>query len=406
MKQLFCLMLLCASIFIVSCNKEVSDIGSPTSVETPKVSANSVSLAEAKATFMKAEKEVVSSLTGNTPLNLADFDPQWSQADGINYVDTSGNAVTVPTTVYQTGGYKKLSFFRINGQINFLVTTVVGTQEYLIRKNGVCTMDDFCGYVYYTKSDGTPAGGYKLDNGVVVSFLIPRTTPRPEWTFLDQLLGDYTVTATSTGGGGIIPIYINTGSFSNYKNLLNNFSIDLYISGGGGSDNSSLDGSAPPPIDAAHQLCKTSFIATEVVNNTANGTKDMGLKGVDMAMTRPDGSSFSLGFNGLEFRISNLDRATNQFISNDTAIAIATRSFNSAQATLQTMINNPFTPVTRLTDPALKNEFLRLVSLNIDDNLGISSSSIRTRSVFWQQTINVTSDPIKYKDPIAGNCPP
>ncbi len=281
MKQLFCLMLICASIFIISCNKETGSIANMPPVETAKFVANAISLDEAKTTFAKAVKESTSSAVGGgTPLNLADFDPQWSQASNINYVDTSGNALTIPTTVFESGGYKKLTFFRMNGQVTFLVATVIGTTEYLVRKNGICTMSDFCGYVCYTKSDGTPAGGYKLDNGVVVSFLIPRTTPKPEWTFLDQLLGDYTVTATG-GGGGSIPIYINTGSFSNYKNLLNNFSIDLNNSGNGGSsDNSSLDGNAPPPVNA--NLCPTTF--NVIVNNTANMTKDMGVKDLYMPM--------------------------------------------------------------------------------------------------------------------------
>ena len=95
MKQLFCLMLFYASMFMVSCNKETADITNSINIETSKLSKNSISLDEAKMTFAKAIKETHNSATGNVPLNLADFDPQWSQSNGVNYVDTSGNMLTV-----------------------------------------------------------------------------------------------------------------------------------------------------------------------------------------------------------------------------------------------------------------------------------------------------------------------
>jgi hypothetical protein len=308
MKQLFCLMLFCASIFIVSCNKETADVTNSTGIETQKLSANSISLDEAKATYLKAAKEARSSVVGGTPLNLADFDPQWSQVDGSNFVDTSGNALTVPTTAFEPGGYKKLVFFRNNGQTTFLVATMLGTPEYLTRKNGICTMNDFCGFIIYTNLDGISTGGYKLDNGVTVGNLIPKTTPRPEWTFLDQLLDEFTVRSGPSGGGGRGSSAASFGlfnamMFSNLTTFNNNtFGFGSDNSGSGSPDNSSMNGNAPPTVDKDNPLCPESFLfePQKIPHSNPDNTIYYTI----------DNSTYTCGFKNLAFSVTYTKQTT------------------------------------------------------------------------------------------------
>lgn len=105
-------MFFCAYIVIVSCNKETDDTANAVGIRTPKLSENSLSLDEAKETFIRASKEAKTSLAGGTSLNLADFDPQWQDVISANFTDTTGNFLAVPTTIFQAGGYKKLFFMR------------------------------------------------------------------------------------------------------------------------------------------------------------------------------------------------------------------------------------------------------------------------------------------------------
>jgi hypothetical protein len=401
MKQLFCLMLFCASIFIVSCNKETADVTNSTGIETQKLSANSISLDEAKATYLKAAKEARSSVVGGTPLNLADFDPQWSQVDGSNFVDTSGNALTVPTTAFEPGGYKKLVFFRNNGQTTFLVATMLGTPEYLTRKNGICTMNDFCGFIIYTNLDGISTGGYKLDNGVTVGNLIPKTTPRPEWTFLDQLLDEFTVRSGPSGGGGrggssaaSFGIF-NAMMFSNLTTFNNN-TFGFGSGNSGSPDNSSMNGNAPPPVNA--NLCPTTFVVTD---NVPNGTKDMGVRGLDLVMTLPGIGSQTVGFSGLNVLIPRVNLQTNQVVTDADAAQIAATAINSAQNQLQNKLDaGTVSP----TQAAMKREFQRLASINIDIASGITSSNPPAFRVTWEPSSFISGQLMAYRTAVTG-CP-
>ena len=387
-------MLVCASFIVVSCNKETTDMANINVIQTPKLSANAISLQEAQASFLKAVREPQSSVTNSTPLNLADFDPQWNEANPVNYVDTSGNMITVPTTVFLPRGYKKLVFLRYNGQTTFLVATVIGTSEYLVRKNGICTMNDFCGYIIYTTPNGVSTGGYALDNGVTTGSLIPRTTPRPEWTFLDQLLDEFTVTVTSSGGssgpsfGGF-----NAMMYGNYANFMDNTFGFFSGNGGGGGDNSSMDGSTPPPVNA--NLCPTTFVVSD---NPANSTKDMGVRGVYMPMLLSDGSVVQLGFDGLDITVPRINGQTGQVVSDSNAAVIAAMSINIAQGLLQLRLNRG---EVASTQAAMKREFIKLATKYINEKSGLNPQPVFSL-LRWE--MSATRPLMFYRNPVTG-CP-
>jgi hypothetical protein len=397
MKQLFYLMLLCASILIVSCNKEVADNPNLAGIETQKLSANSISLDEAKATYLKAAKEARSSVVGGTPLNLADFDPQWSQADGINYVDTSGNAFTVPAAFFQPGGYKKLIFFRYNGQTTFLVVTVRGTREYLARKRGQCTMDDFCGDVYYTNTDGVSTGGYRLLNGVVTAFLVPDNRPRVELEGGEDEYGwkyQCVVTASGNGGnGGTIANAVNFSLFNTmmYNNLptFNNNTFGSGNNNGGGppADNSSMNGNAPPTFDQYNPMCQNSFnfvnegtVGTTVVNMTA------GLQNVVFSFNGLNGQTITATFTKLTFTVEKV--IGNQVSTSTSAANAATNAVNEAYDEVQALLNNPNGGISP-TRAAVTNKLLNTMF----DKMGNAHGTVQNFSAGGVNYVNAVACP-------------
>ena len=295
-------MLFCASIIIISCNKETSDMTNANGIQTPKSSLNSITLDEAQETFARVSKEAKTSLTGGTSLNIADFDPQWQDVISANFTDTTGNLLAVPMTIFQAGGYKKLFFMRHNGQVSFLVLTVKGTAEYLIRTNGHCTMNDFSGDIYFTNANGVHTGGYKLNNGQVVAWLVPSTRPRPEFEDVDKdggIFDEVVITASPLPSNSGTPYYGNVdfGNNLSYSSLMNN---DFRAGGGGGSNSGSTsppaNGMAEPIIDSTYRLCPSSFVFTPKKTLRANtdGT----------TYTVVDNTIYTCGFKNLAVDIS------------------------------------------------------------------------------------------------------
>ena len=257
-------------ILFISCQKELTIDGSDLAKNGINDTRNKVSLEEAQAAY----KEVLAtkSFSSSEP-NPNDLMPQWNEAGSYNFADTAGNYLSVPSAVFTGGGYKKLIFFRNNGQVTFVLATILAEAEYINRKNGVCTMEDFDGIIYYKNTQGVATGGFVLHNGNIVKLLIPNNRPRPEFD-ADNIFDAVVITASRSGGGGpfrlILPTYNIYSMFTSngFTGSANNGS-----DGSGGSSNDSYNASAGPVVTGNSRICPNSFNFKSDSTAGPNGTR-------------------------------------------------------------------------------------------------------------------------------------
>jgi hypothetical protein len=238
-----------------------------------------ISVSEARALYEKklSEIPVPESEEGN-PYDLL---PQWNSAGNFNFVDTTSSYLSVSAGKFVGGGYKKLLFMRKNGQLTYFVVYLRGDVDYIHRKQGVCEMTDFCGYVFYKNNVvGDYSLGFRLKDGKIIEVLTPKTTPRPE--LLDDdidggVLGTFTVTATRPSSSSFL--YSNgmfgTGTSYTGVDMSSIFNSTNMTSGGGSSanGNSSFYGTSGPIIDSTLNVCPFSFQPRIVSMLNADGTR-------------------------------------------------------------------------------------------------------------------------------------
>ena len=262
--KLFLFFVVCAVSLFVGCQKDFST-GTPTQLSKSNANdtRNKVSLEEAKSTYQRVRTEA--SAVGGTSVP-SDFLPQWNEVGSYEFADTVGNFLSVPSARFVGGGYKKLLFFQNNGQITFLVATILADAAYIRRKNGVCTMEDFDGKIYYQNTQGIATGGFVLKNGDIVQLLVPNNRPRPELEGDEpEMLNTFTVTAARLPGNGGLSFSLFVASmYGNYPTFtgggFTGSGFGTGGSGGGGSGGGGYNSNAGPVLSATEPICSTSFV--------------------------------------------------------------------------------------------------------------------------------------------------
>jgi hypothetical protein len=272
-------------------------------LEAQKI-ANPIAILDARSVYEQVLSEIPTPESDS--INPFDLLPQWGAAGNFNFVDTTDSYLSVPTSKFVGGGYSRLIFMRQNGKLTYFVAYFRGDAEYIHRKNGICEMSDFCGYIYYKNKQGAFFVGFKLQNGQIVEVLTPNPNPapRPEneqdpvaWD--NGLMGEVVVTATAPSNNG--PIFSNflfgsdwgTNGF-NLGNLMN--AGGSSTSGGSSSSSTSMNGTANPVINSDIPVCPLSFQDRPVSMERPNGTRTLtdttlltaGLKDLTIQFTYTD----------------------------------------------------------------------------------------------------------------------
>ncbi len=234
---------------------------------------NAISTEEARSEYEK----VLSSIPHpeSEDVNPNDLLPLWDAARNYNFADTTDSYLSVTAGVFVGGGYKKLLFMRQNGQLTYFIVYIRGTVEYIHRKNGVAEMSDFCGHVFFKKSQGGYFVGFTLRDGQITEILTPSNDPRPENQEEDdaKILDTFTVTATRPSSSQPTFFYYN-GLYSQGSSYINTLLNSTGSSGGGGgSTSNSFNGMIAPVIDSTLRVCPDSFEPRVVSMLRPDGTR-------------------------------------------------------------------------------------------------------------------------------------
>ena len=283
--KIVCFVILAVFATFYACQKQNSSVlDSTEAINTTNV----VTIEEAKAVYaqyLDNHKGGSSTLQvrSSDELNPYDLVPKWGEADNRNFIDTAGNLLAVPTESFLGNGYRKLMFFRDKGQIKLLIANVICTAEYMNRKKGVCTMDDFTGVLIFQNDHDVKTGGYKFENGQTISVFLPDRTPvsgfeLDYWSTLGGPLPEVVITSDRPRGGasgtlesigfGVFNAMMEANMANFSQNTFNGFGSTF---GSGSNPNAIIDGIAFYLFDAAHPICPTS-ITLVPVNNVNGGT--------------------------------------------------------------------------------------------------------------------------------------
>jgi hypothetical protein len=233
---------------------------------------NSVSITEAKMVYQRYLQQTKTNSTlsvrGGEESNGNNLIPNWNATSNFKYLDTLGNFLSVPTAAYLGRGYKKIIFLRLKGEVTLLIANILPDYEYLLDRKGVCSMDDFSGYMYFTNRDGINSGGYKFKYGKVTDQLVPKSNPTNGFEADEEpiILNTFVVTSTRPTGGGGGPSFagFNSMMYANYPVFSNNTFDGSGTAGNGSNSSSSADNSAYNGIgnviiDAENRLCATTI---------------------------------------------------------------------------------------------------------------------------------------------------
>jgi hypothetical protein len=320
-------------------------------VKDTKVSNfNSVSIDEAKIVYQRYLQQTKTSSTlkvrSGEESNSNDLIPNWNATSNFNYLDTLGNFLSVPTEAYLGRGYKKIIFLRLKGEVTLLVANLLPDYEYLIKRKGFCTMNDFSGYLYFKNNNNINTGGFKFKDGKITDLLIPNTNPingfddDPE---SDNILNTFVVTAPRQNGGGSSFAVFNAVLFSNYPTFSNNtFTLNGFGTTAVGvnntssdPDNSAYDGLGNVIIDAEHHLCAATIEFKDGKNDATIKTTGFSNFTVSWTFTDNKGKDATqkADFGNMWIEVS----ANSLYPASMTVIA-----WENAYANIQTKLNGSF----------------------------------------------------------------
>lgn len=264
-----------------------------------EVIKNPISVAAARKMYETMLSEIP--IPESDSINPHDLLPNWNEAGDFNFIDTSDSYLSVPTGKFVGGGYKKLLFMRQNGQLTYFVAYIRADVDYISRKNGICDMNDFCGYVFYKNKEGAYFLGFKLKEGQIVEVLTPNNAPRPENQDENDVDGGIlnTFTVTATAPSSYSPIFSNFTFGFGTNNLAGGININSLLGGNSstsGGGNGSLNGGAGPVLDSTTKVCPLSFDPRVVSRLSPDGSRTItdvarltaGLKDVPIRFTYED----------------------------------------------------------------------------------------------------------------------
>ena len=275
--KIACFVILVVFTTFYACQKQNNSIPEGLTAEN---TANLVTIEEAKtvyAQYLDNHKGGASTLqvrSSDEP-NPYDLMPKWGEAGSYNYLDTVGNLLSVPTESVVGGGYRKAMFIRVENEVKMLIATLIGTPDYLNRKNNVCTLSDFSGVLYFETTNELATGGYKYENGKIIAVLLPRKKSGSNILDPDKILGDGSILLDEFVVKADRPLPFYFGGFSPsfysvYPSYFSNLFNGYNFSGGAALPISDiLNGMAAPVIDKDKKICDDTF---EFVLNP-NGTK-------------------------------------------------------------------------------------------------------------------------------------
>ena len=275
--KIVCFVILAVFATFYACQKQNSSVlDSTEAINTTNV----VTIEEAKAVYaqyLDNHKGGSSTLQvrSSDELNPYDLVPKWGEAGSYNFLDTVGNLLSVPTESVVGGGYRKAMFIRVENEVKMLIATLIGTPDYLIRKNNVCTLNDFSGILYFETTNELATGGYKYENGKIIAVLLPRKKSGSNILDPDKIFGDGSILLDEFVVKADRPLPFYFGGFSPsfysvYPSYFSNLFNGYNFSGGAALPISDiLNGIAATVIDKDKKICDDTF---EFVLNP-DGTK-------------------------------------------------------------------------------------------------------------------------------------